>query len=468
MSNYTRHEQGEGELGAEHDELVFEQRVDTVPDVATAHGEFHRVHKLTPILRAWSVIFAVLLFTATTASNKFVEFVRMLFSSDVAETIQALGLAAFGALLAFLISLLWWRVTGYRITGHDISFRRGLLRAKVRTARLDRIQGVDVVQPWHARLFGLAAVRIETAGGANSRIEVSYLNRAEAEQLRTRLLGEDNPGVELVPPIPVWRTFAAAFFSIATLLTIAWTALTLSLELTIATVIPVLFATVPNIWRTLDGSYQFTARHIDNQIAVTYGLANLQRKAVPIERVHAVEMYQPALWRPFGWWRVRVTVAGYGEGAKGAVLLPVGSYELAVKLVREVDLAFGTLAPRATEPDYTSPRRARMVSPFDAHMQAFTLTPTLAIEHRGWASKRVCIVFRKNIQELSVRWGPLQQLAKLSSVKLHLVQGPVRMAARDLTHDDTMDVLGRLVPRMLEGAWDEDAAAVVGKEPEEN
>lgn len=423
-------------------------------DAFRSGGEFHHVHKLTPLLRAWSVLFALLVFAATTASKQFIEFMRMIFSSSATETLQALGGLAFGALVAFLVSLLWWRVSGYRITSDNISFRRGLLRTKVRTARLDRIQGVDVTQPWHARLFGLAAVRIETAGGANSRIEVSFLRREDANRLRARLLGESEEGKELVAPIPIAKSLAAAFFSFATVFTIAWTALTLSLELTWATVIPVLFATIPNIWRILDGSYQFTARRIDNKITVTYGLANLQRKAVPVERVHAAEMYQPPLWRPFGWWRVRVSVAGYGEGSKGAVLLPVGTYENAIQLIEEVGLAFRTLAPRAANPDYSSPRRARIVSPFDAHNQGFTLTDTLAIEHRGSFGKRVCIVFRKNIQELSIRWGPLQQLARLSSVRLHLVTGPVRMAGRDLTEEDTRELLGRLAPRMLDGRWD--------------
>lgn len=424
-------------------------------DAFRSGGEFHHVHKLTPLLRAWSVLFALIIFAATTASNQFIKFVRMLFSTSLVETLQALGGLALGALLAFLISLLWWRVSGYRITRNNIAFRRGLLRTKIRTARLDRIQGVDVIQPWHARLFGLAAVRIETAGGGDSRIEVGFIRRDEANQLRARLLGETEEGKQLVAPIPITRSLAAAFFSFPTVFTIASTTLTLSLELTWASVLPVLFATIPNIWRILDGSYQFTARRIDNKITVTYGLANLQRKAVPVERVHATEMYQPPLWRPFGWWRVRVSVAGYGEGSKGAVLLPVGTYDTAVRLVEEVGLAFETLEPRAVNPDYSSPRRARIVSPFDAHNQGFTLTDTLAVEHRGWLTRRVSIVFRKNIQELSVRWGPLQQLVKLSSVQLHLVTGPVRMAGRDLSAQDTKELVGRLAPRMLQGCWDE-------------
>ena len=125
----------------------------------------HRVHPLTPVLRAWSFIVASIIFAVTTFSDYTFDLVHRLLSNDRTETLQAAGIIGAGVVIAAGASLLWWRATSYTVTDIDIVFRWGLIRRKIRSARLDRTQAIDVVQPFDARLFGLAAVRIETAGG---------------------------------------------------------------------------------------------------------------------------------------------------------------------------------------------------------------------------------------------------------------------------------------------------------------
>lgn len=409
----------------------------------------HRVHPLTPVLRAWSFIIALAVFAATSFSDHILELGRRLISNDRTETIQALAIIGGGTVVALCASLLWWRATSYTITDVDIVFRWGLFKRKTRSARFDRTQAIDVIQPFHARLFGLAAVRIETAGGHNSRIEVRYLKRRTAEDLKKQLLGESNEGELLVPPIPIYRSLIASMLSISAVISFASLLLSTGLDISLAAALPVFVTTIPNIWRTIDGSYQFTARRIGNTINVSYGLANLQRKTLNMSRAHAVIIRKTAMWRLCGWWRVQVTVAGYGERSEGMTILPVGNKKTAMMLC-ELLTGYSLDPDHPHQPQFRSPTRAFWVSPFDFRRQAFEITPTHAIEHRGLISRRAAIVFRRHIQELSLETGPTQRLTNLATVKLHLVHGPVTMTGRDLSLPEAHHLLHTLHSKSVE------------------
>ena len=66
--------------------------------------------------------------------------------------------------------------------------RSGILSRKLRTARLPRIQSVDVVHPLLGRLFGLGKLTVEVAGGRNSRVVIGFLTTRELQALRDRIL----------------------------------------------------------------------------------------------------------------------------------------------------------------------------------------------------------------------------------------------------------------------------------------
>lgn len=403
----------------------------------------HRVHPLTPVLRAWSFIIASIIFAVTTFSDYTFDLVHRLLSNDRTETLQAAGIIGAGVVIAAGASLLWWRATSYTVTDIDIVFRWGLIRRKIRSARLDRTQAIDVVQPFHARLFGLAAVRIETAGGHNSRIEVRYLKRRAAENLKKQLLGQFTEGELLVPPIPIYRSLLASLFSLSAFISLVLTLTSMGFDIHLAALLPVFVSTIPNIWRTIDGSYQFTAHRVGDTINVSYGLANLQRKTLNMSRVHAISLRKTALWRPFGWWRVQVTVAGYGERSDGMTILPVGDKRTAMMLC-ELLTGCRVDPDQPAHPQFRSPARAFLVSPIDFRRQTFELTDDCAIEHRGFFGHRAAIVFRRHIQEFGVFTGPIQRITNISTVKLHLVQGPVSMSGRDLNRDDAQRLLWAL------------------------
>ncbi|WP_408919216.1 PH domain-containing protein [Corynebacterium tuberculostearicum] len=441
-------------------------------DQSSTQPSFRRVHRLTPLLRLWSVILALI---AAFALNVNLEALRDIFAFLTGEhrgealRDTALAFAAFVAVCAvvWLASGLWWRRMGYQLGGDELSLRRGLFSTQLRTARYDRTQAVDVVEPVIARLFRLAAVRVETAGGQSSVIEIAYLKKADAEALREDILarvhGAPTPAATaadatsahtpaalaeepaLVPEIPIARSLVAAALRTSTLFLVGFLIVVVVTRLPLSTALPILVGAIPNAWNVLDSSWRYTARTDGEVLNITYGLADRRRQSIRLDRIHAVQITQPFLWRPLGWYEVRVSVAGYGASASGKAsgstrILPVGTLAQARQFL-----------PADAAPTYVSPARAKWVSPLDYRQQTVALTGEYVIVRNGRLNRRVKAIHTSHIQELTYRRGPISQALGLATVDLDLVQGPVRMAARNLTLADATALLARLRSRQLPG-----------------
>ena len=445
-------------------------------DQSSTQPSFRRVHRLTPLLRLWSVILALI---AAFALNVNLEALRDIFAFITGEhrgealRDTAFAIAGFVAVCAvvWLASGLWWRRMGYQLGGDELSLRRGLLSVQLRTARYDRTQAVDVVEPVIARLFRLAAVRVETAGGQSSVIEIAYLKKADAEALREDILarvhGAPAPAADtdidataadltsaptpaepaeesaLVPEIPIARSLVAAALRTSTLFLVGFLIVVVVTRLPLSTALPILVSALPNAWNVLDSSWRYTARTDGEVLNITYGLADRRRQSIRLDRIHAVQITQPFLWRPLGWYEVRVSVAGYGASASGKAsgstrILPVGSLAQARQFL-----------PADAAPTYASPARAKWVSPLDYRQQTVALTGDYVIVRNGRLNRRVKAIHTSHIQELTYRRGPISQALGLATVDLDLVQGPVRMAARNLTLADATALLARLRSRQL-------------------
>ncbi|MDU4568762.1 PH domain-containing protein [Corynebacterium sp.] len=428
---------------------------------------FRRVHRLTPLLRLWSVILALI---AAFALNVNMEALRDIFAFITGEhrgealRDTALALAGFIAVCAvvWLASGLWWRRMGYQLGAEELSLRRGLLSVQLRTARYDRTQAVDVVEPVIARLFRLAAVRVETAGGQSSVIEIAYLKKSDAEALRDDILARvhgaptsqteapaeesaEEPAEEpaLVPEIPIARSLIAAALRTSTLFLVGFLILVVVTRLPLSAALPILVGALPNAWNVLDSSWRYTARTDGEVLNITYGLADRRRQSIRLDRIHAVQITQPFLWRPLGWYEVRVSVAGYGASASGKAsgstrILPVGTLAQARQFL-----------PADAAPTYASPARAKWVSPLDYRQQTVALTGGYVIVRNGRLNRRVKAIHTSHIQELTYRRGPISQALGLATVGLDLVQGPVRMDARNLTLADATALLTQLRSRQL-------------------
>lgn len=107
------------------------------------------------------------------------------------EEIPYLILAAIIAVPAVLIvysviiSILGFSKKGYLLREKDISYKTGLIFYTQISITFNRIQHVEVSQGILAKLFGLSAIKIFTAGGSASDLSIPGLLTADAQKLKT-------------------------------------------------------------------------------------------------------------------------------------------------------------------------------------------------------------------------------------------------------------------------------------------
>ena len=152
---------------------------------------WHRVSLVTPVLEGWKIVTGVLAFITVQNLDDLVRAYRFIsehgFSLGGQIGYYLLGLVALIALWVVLGLLSWWR-RAYAVDADGVYLRSGILSRKLRTARLPRIQSVDVVHPLLGRIFGLGQLTVEVAGGRNSRVVIGFLTTSELQTLRDRIL----------------------------------------------------------------------------------------------------------------------------------------------------------------------------------------------------------------------------------------------------------------------------------------
>lgn len=401
--------------------------------LATQLAEPQRVHRLTPFLQFWRTIIIGVLFAIFQILQGDLRLMREDIQGHFRGVLLGLGIAlvvvvAVGTVFWFA-SGLWWRKISFTIDEDEVTVRRGLFSKIEKSARREKIQAVDVVEPLIPRVFGLAELRIETAGGSDSSLRIFYLEKHRAEILRAELTGQ---GVEPQNELPVTRTIAAAALESSWLIL----GVIVSLLTIPALLIPVLIGLVPSLWKLFDMSWRFTA-DIDDSLRITYGLANRRRQSIPLDRIHAVELSQPFLWRIPGWWRIRATAIGYETTS---VILPVATLDEAKDFAAQLGVPLND-APVA--PTYRSPNRAKWVSPL-AYKRQVVETGDFITIFGGRLIRRTATIRGIHIQELSLSQGPIQRKLRLKNLRLDLVRGAVQMTARDLDESDADTLLGIL------------------------
>ena len=118
--------------------------------------------------------------------------VRRLF---VLALLIVLGVRGSGGLLeaaapgaVALLGILVWLRTTFEVTAQELRIDSGVFVRQSRTARFDRIQAVDIDQPLVTRIFGLAELRVQVAGGRHGHFLLRCVRQSEAAQLRAYLL----------------------------------------------------------------------------------------------------------------------------------------------------------------------------------------------------------------------------------------------------------------------------------------
>lgn len=394
----------------------------------------HHVHPLTPVIQAVNAVpaaaFSVIVFVLATGITVSTRITLIIIGCFVVIPVLVAGYGY----------LAWQRLWFWFDDDGDFRVDSGVITKNQRRVQLSRLQTVDVVQPLVPRLLGFAVLVVEVAGVSDSRVQLRYLKRSDALQLRAEVLaraagvqpeaGEapEQP-VSHVPPVRLALGLALRSSTVGlllltgmiltiTVLREGWGGLALAL---VTGALPI--ALVIGEFVTY---YGFTITASPDGLRLRYGLLQTQRRTVPPGRVQAVDIVAPLLWRRLDWVRVRVNIAGVGgEGSSSqeTLLTPIAPRAEALDLVARV---IGPLGPIEWQ---AAPRRARWRAPVQWSRLAAGWTPTLFVARRGRITQHVSIVPHSRTQ--SVRWqqGPWQRWLRLASVWVDSTPGPVRVAA---------------------------------------
>lgn len=95
----------------------------------------------------------------------------------------------FGVIILFVIGsavLSWFRFT-YWVENGELRIESGLFVKKKQYIRFERIHSVNISEGLVQRLFGLAKLQIETAGGEQADVELAAINKKEAKNIQLTL-----------------------------------------------------------------------------------------------------------------------------------------------------------------------------------------------------------------------------------------------------------------------------------------
>lgn len=455
------------------------------PDGGTAPGpQWRRVHRITPVLNAWKAVVALLFFLVWQVTDQLDTLPTDLWQTmgrfRGVALLVVLGLVVVVAAVATLYSVLAWRRTLFAVGAESVDLHTGILFRQQRHARLNRVQAVDVVQPLLGRLFGLAQVRVETAGGGGSNVVIGYVPEAEAQALRNEIMARA-AGVEVPAPgevgagpvaaaperqvleVPATRIIGGLLLSggmigfVLTVVGLVVAAVVVGSVAPVFGVLPALLGSGGYLWSRFAGEFGFRSALSPDGIRLRHGLLETRTQTLPPGRVQAVELSQALLWRRRGWWRVQVNVAGYGAETAGnnvveTVLLPVGGRgealtslwlvlpDLGVEDHRELlDAALGGAGGGAGF--LTSPRRARWVDPLAWRRTGLRITGTAMVVRRGRLVRRVVVVPHERTQSLALSQGPLERRLGLADLHAHSVPGPVTPVVPHLDAELARDLL---------------------------
>ncbi|QGU27803.1 PH domain-containing protein [Microbacterium oryzae] len=426
--------------------------------------------------------------------------------------------------VAVLVLVFWlvWRFQQFRITDEHVEVRKGIVFRSHRRAPLDRVQGVNLTRPFPARLIGMAKLEVVGAGSdANVVLEYLATSRAEdvradilrlasgaraaraaaragapapATGLRAQVIGHLNEGVsgliegvdltdvapESVVKIPtgrlvgsqviggvIWFVFFLLVFAAVMLglLPIALAnedgdGLLVLLGAGLGMAVPFVVATAAIVWAQISRSLRYAIAPTPDGVRITFGLFTTVTETLPPGRIFAVEVSQSLLWRPFGWWTVkinRMTGKSLSQQTSSTaqqfnVVLPVGKREdvervLALILpdapIADLPLVWehGILGPVEGDPYRRMPARAAWRRPLSWRRHGYAVTDFGLLLRRGRVWRKLAIFPLARLQGVSIAQGPVDRLQRVAWGQAHTVVGPISGQIVGLEREDAIALL---------------------------
>jgi putative membrane protein len=428
--------------------------------VSEPERPYKRLSPLTPLVRSFLLVVAVL---ASTWDD--------LLRGDVGPIAWLLlALLVAGAVYGAAS----WLRTKYWIEADELRVDTGVVSRQSRRIRVDRLQGIDISQPFVARIFGLAELKMDVAGGGSREGSLAFLRLREAQELRSALLsrrdavragdpgdaGEPGPVAAAPSPDRVLLSLDPGMLVVSLLLSAEFGAFLVSTLVFaglfaffgqivggLAAAVPLLGGLAVTLFRKLSAYYRFTVAETSAGLQVRRGLFELDAQTIAVSRVQGVVVTEPLLWRRLGWAKVDVALAGYARGdgdgkPSASTVMPVAPRATAMWLARRLLEEAGSPDPDAvalTRP----PQRARWVAPVRRRFLLSGLGEHLVVSREGMLSRRTHVVPYARVQSLQVHQGPWQRRFGLADLHVDSPPGPVRVRLRHRDAGEARRLLDR-------------------------
>ncbi|MGO4957033.1 PH domain-containing protein [Luteococcus sp. Sow4_B9] len=408
-----------------------------------------RPHPATPIIKGWMALVGLAFVVGQ-------DVVENLGKSGGAQALSLRDLGFLGALLAAYVVLTGivgyfsWRFTRFVVDDHQLRIEHNFIQHNSDQVPFTKIQSVDVVQPLAARLLGLAQLRIDVGSGAGKTIE--YLGRARAYQMRDYLVARAHghqvtveqsaasrgtadilhdlaPDERVLLRVPPQRLVLAAVLSSGFLITLVLSAVAIASMVwfrqfgALVGVIPLVSGLVTIIGNDVIKQWNYSLVRSGQALKVSRGMTSLVSQTLPTSRIQGLQITQHQLWRPFGLYRVKMDVLGYGGGdaekEASDVLLPAGTWQ-------EVELAIDAVWPgfRLSSIEmHGVDRRVRTIHPFIWKSFQWGLDDDVIVARNGGLVHETKIVHHARVQSVHLKAGPVQRRMGLADVQVDTTAG---------------------------------------------
>jgi putative membrane protein len=439
-----------------------------------------RLHPLTPFVKGWGWFVAAAIAGAQQLAN----------DADLRHNLKLVGVVLIAVLIGgILLGTLSWWFTKWQLTDDAIRVDSGFLFRRTRIIRFDRIQAIDVGQPLVARLFGMAELRMDVAGGGKSDGKLSYFRYDEAQRLRTTLLVRakgnqvteqheqvEQAEAEAVPllVVPTGRLLGATLLSstvvgsVGALFWLIVGAVVFDFQIgLVAGIVPALGVLQP-IWKQVVGNHGFTLSETSHGLRTKRGLFDIQRQTIPPGRVQGLLINEPLIWRLLGWARVELDIAGIAgqkedgdDEREGAQLLPVGDREEVAYVLNQILPGFDIRAIQM----HVAPERAKWLRPIGWRYLSYGVDDQVMVTTRGWVNRRTSVVLHHKTQSVRLKQGPIQRRLRLADVHVDTPLGPTDAIALHRDQDDAAALVQAQADRAREARRSASAPAAVQTQP---
>ena len=218
------------------------------------------------------------------------------------------------------------------------------------------------------------------------------------------------------------------------------------LILTLTVGIPMFIAALAITWAQISKSLRYSIAPTPDGVRITYGLFTTITETIPPGRIFAVEVSQSLLWRPFGWWSIKINrMSGKSVSQQQSSTAQQFNIVLPVGVAADVQRVLGLILPdlpgedlplvwdhgiQGPQQDGDDPytvmaTRAWWRRPLSWKRHGFAVTDFAMLLRRGIVWRKLAVFPLARLQGLSSQQGPIDRVQRVGYLKAHSVTGPI-------------------------------------------